>query len=106
MSATLVRPFRVLLVVALVLAPCVPLFAADEQHQFVRAVQLDVGFDARVLNVTLRLANGDEVKVAYTDESVQRMLKVFDLGMRPGASLYVDLKDKRVQSIKVEYGRP
>lgn len=97
---------RVLVVLALVLAPCAPLFAADEQHQAVRAVQLNVGIDAKVLNVTLRLANGDEVKLAYTEDAVARMLKVFDLGLRPGATLYVDLKDKRVQALYVEYGRP
>lgn len=97
---------RVLVVLALVLAPCAPLFAADEQHQPVRAVQLNVGYDAKVLTATLRLANGDEVKVVYNEDAVTRMLTVFDLGMRPGATLYVDLKDKRVQSIYVEYGRP
>jgi hypothetical protein len=38
-------------------------------------------------------------------EATPRVVRIFELGMRPGASRHVDLKGKQVTSISVEYGR-
>lgn len=92
------------LVTALPDASASPLFAGDEQHQLVRSVQLTLQTELDVpwLAVTFRLANGDEVKAPYVGDKVATLLKIFDLGLRPDAALFVDLREKQVRNVTVE----
>jgi len=96
---------RMILALAILSAPGTPLLAGDEAHQLVRSVQATFQKDGKELRLTLRLANGDEVRALYDDETTPRIVRILELGMRPGASLYVDLEGKQVISISVEFGR-
>jgi hypothetical protein len=97
---------QTLLALAILIAPCAPVLAGDEAHQLVRSYQATFLKDGAELRITLRLANGDEVQALYDAEATPRIVRILELGMRPGASLHVDLKGKQVTSISVEYGRP
>ena len=81
-----------ILALAILLAPLAPVLAGDEEHQLVRSLQATFLKDGAQLRLTLRLANGDEAQASYDAEATPRIVKILELGMRPGASMYADLE--------------